>query len=116
MVDAMFRLRERKEWKLLSVLPKADRGLAIAWWIVLVLRGVLPAVFGIAMGALVGAVQNHADLATPLAFAGAIFVLLQVLTPIHQAVSGNLGDRTASWLYDQLTKACVRPPGMGHLE
>ena len=30
--------------------------------------------------------------------------------------SANLGDRTAAWLYDRLTEACVRPPGMGHLE
>ena len=45
-----------------------------------------------------------------------MFVLLQVLTPIHQATSANLGDRTAAWLYDRLTEACVRPPGMGHLE
>src|SRR5207302_7909936 len=28
----------------------------------------------------------------------------------------NLGDRTAAWLYDRLTGACVRPPGIGHLE
>ena len=47
---------------------------------------------------------------------GGVFVLLQVLTPIHQAVGANLGDRTAAWLYDRLTEACVRPPGMGHLE
>jgi ABC-type multidrug transport system fused ATPase/permease subunit len=39
-----------------------------------------------------------------------------VLSPIHQAVSANLGDRTAAWLYDRLTEACVRPPGIGHLE
>ena len=45
-----------------------------------------------------------------------VFVLLQVLTPIHQAIGANLGDRTAAWLYDRLTEACVRPPGMGHLE
>jgi hypothetical protein len=45
-----------------------------------------------------------------------VFVLLQVLTPIHQALGANLGDRTAAWLYDRLTEACVRPPGMGHLE
>ena len=43
-------------------------------------------------------------------------MLLQVLSPIHQAVSANLGDRTAAWLYDRLTEACVRPPGIGHLE
>jgi ABC-type multidrug transport system fused ATPase/permease subunit len=68
------------------------------------------------MGVLVGAVQRGDRLAGPLALAGAIFVLLQVLGPIHQAVGANLGDRTAAWLYDRLTEACVRPPGLGHLE
>jgi ABC-type multidrug transport system fused ATPase/permease subunit len=110
------RLTERKEWKFFSVLPKADPALAALWWIVLVLRGVLPAVFAISMGVLVGAVQRGQPLAGPLAFSGAVFVVLQVLSPIHQAASANLGDRTASWLYDRLTEACVRPPGMGHLE
>ena len=66
----------------------------------------------IAMGVLVGAVQQGAGLAVPLAFAGVVFVLLQVLAPIHQAIGANLGDRTAAWLYDRLTEACVRPPGM----
>ena len=110
------RLRARKEWKFFAVLPQADPGLAAAWWTVLLLRGVLPSAFAIAMGVLVGAVQQGHALAGPLAFAGAVFVLLQVLNPIHQAVSANLGDRTAAWLYDRLTEACVRPPGIGHLE
>jgi ATP-binding cassette, subfamily B, bacterial len=109
-------LTARKEWKFFAVLPKADPGLAAAWWTVLLLRGILPAAFAIAMGVLVGAVQQGHPLAGPLAFAGAIFVLLQVLSPIHQAVSANLGDRTAAWLYDRLTAACVRPPGITHLE
>jgi ATP-binding cassette subfamily B protein len=112
----MRRLWERNEWKLFAVLPKADLALASAWWGVLVLRGLLPALFGIAMGLLVEAVQLGTGLAAPLTFAGTVFVLLQILTPIHQAVSANLGDRTAAWLYDRLTEACVRPPGMGHLE
>lgn len=109
-------LTERKEWKFFAVLPKADPGLAAAWWLGLVLRGILPAAFAISMGVLVGAVQRDAPLGSPLAFAGAIFVLLQVLGPIHQALGTNLGDRTAAWLYDRLTEACVRPAGMGHLE
>jgi len=108
--------RERQEWKFFSVLPRADPLLAAAWWLVLLLRGALPAVFGIAMGVLVGAVQHGAELAAPLVFVGIIFVLLQTLNPIHQAVSANLGDRTAAWLYDRLTEACARAPGMGHLE
>src|SRR3984885_3825838 len=109
-------LTDRKEWKFFGVLPKADPGLAGAWWTILLLRGILPAAFAIGMGLLVAAVQRGGPLGGPLAFAGAIFVSLQVLSPIHQAVSANLGDRTAAWLYDRLTEACVRPPGMGHLE
>ncbi len=112
----MSRLRERNEWKFFGVLPKADRPLAVAWWTVLVLRGLLPAAFALAMGALVGAVQDGRGLGAPLAFVGVVFVLLQVLTPIHQAISANLGSRVAAWLYDRLTEACIRPPGMGHLE
>jgi len=110
------RLTERKEWKLFAVLPKADPALAAAWWAALLLRGILPAVFAIAMGVLVGAVQHGQALAVPLTLVGTTFVLLQVLTPVHQAISTSLGDRTAAWLYDRLTEACVRPPGMGHLE
>jgi ATP-binding cassette, subfamily B, bacterial len=110
------RLRERKEWTFFGVLPKAAGPMAIAWWVLLLLRGILPAVFGIAMGMLVGAVQRGNSLAVPLSLVGVVFVLLQIMTPLHQAVSTNLGDRTAAWLYDRLTDTCVRPPGMGHLE
>ena len=110
------RLRARNEWQFFAILPKADRSLAFTWWIALFLRGVLPVVFAVAMGVLVDAVRNGGRLAMPLAFAGIVFVLLQVLAPIHQAVGANLGDRTAAWLYDRLTQACVRPAGMGHLE
>jgi ABC-type multidrug transport system fused ATPase/permease subunit len=110
------RLRDRPVWKFFAVLPRADRGLAIGWWAVLVLRGVLPVLFAIAMGALVAAAQRRAGLGTPLAVAGAVFVLLQVLAPLHHALSANLGSRVAAWLYDRLTEACVGPPGLGHLE
>ena len=80
------RLRERQEWKFFAVLPRADRGLAFAWWSILLLRGVLPAGFAIAMGALVAAVQRGESLAAPLAAVGVVFVLLQVLAPLHQAI------------------------------
>ena len=110
------RLRDRNEWKFFGALPQADRPLAILWWVVLALRGVLPAVFAVAMGVLVGAVEGHHRLGVPLAAIGVVFVLLQVLAPIHQALGANLGSRTAAFLYDRLTVACVTPPGMGHLE
>jgi ATP-binding cassette subfamily B protein len=112
------RLRARNDWTLAGVLPRADGALAVAWWTILILRGLLPAGFAIAMGWLIGAVQRGggAGLAAPLCLVGVLFVLLQVLSPLHQVASANLGSRTAAWLYDQLTTACVRPPGMGHLE
>jgi ABC-type multidrug transport system fused ATPase/permease subunit len=110
------RLTARKEWQFFGALFRAGPALATAWWAILLLRGTLPAAFAIAMGVLVGAVQTGEALALPMAITGAIFILLQVLSPIHQSVGTNLGDRTAAWLYDRLTEVCVRPAGMGHLE
>jgi ABC-type multidrug transport system fused ATPase/permease subunit len=102
--------------KFFAILPRADGILAAVWWAVLVLRGVLPALFAIAIGALVGAVERGENLLYPLALVGIVFFPLQVLPPLHHALGANLGSRTAAWLYDRLTWACVRPPGMGHLE
>jgi ABC-type transport system involved in cytochrome bd biosynthesis fused ATPase/permease subunit len=110
------RLTDRNEWKFFATLPKADPVLAAAWWSVLVARGLLGPAFGIAMGVLVAAVTRGAPLGWPLAIVAASFVLLQVLPPVQQAISANLGDRLASWLYERLTVACVRPPGIRHLE
>ncbi|HYL74641.1 MAG TPA: ABC transporter ATP-binding protein [Bryobacteraceae bacterium] len=109
-------MRSRREWNFLGILPKADRPLAIAWWFILLLRGLLPALFAVAMGVLVGAVQRGDSLIFPLSLTGAVFVLLQILSPLHRAIGTNLGSRAAAWLYDELTTACVTPPGMGHLE
>jgi ABC-type multidrug transport system fused ATPase/permease subunit len=115
-VPSLRSITGRKEWQFFAVLPKADATLAVAWWTALILRGILPALFAIAMGALVAAVQGGGSLGTALAVTGVIFVLLQILPPIHTAVGYNLGDRTAAWLYDRLTEAAVRPPGVAHLE
>src|SRR5207244_54970 len=77
-------LRARNEWKFAGVLLRADRALAVAWWTLLLVRGLLPALFAIAMGGLIGAVQRGGGdaLAAPLALVGVVFVLLQVLSPI----------------------------------
>jgi ATP-binding cassette, subfamily B, bacterial len=103
------RLRARHEWTFFAVLPSADRPLAIAWWTLVLLRGMLPAVFALTMGVLVSAVQRGGRLAPALTLIAIVFLLLQVLAPLHQAVGANLGDRTSAWLYDRLTAhACVR--------
>lgn len=49
--------------------------------------------------------QRDGGLAAPLAVVGSVFVLLQVLSPIHHAVGANLGSRTAARLTDDLTMA-----------
>jgi ATP-binding cassette, subfamily B, bacterial len=110
------RLRQRQEWMFFAALLKADARLTGAWWIVVVLHGVLPALFAIAMGTLVAAVQRGDSRAAPLMLVGAAFVALQVMTPLQTAVSHNLGDRTAAYLYDRLTAMCLRPEGIAHLE
>jgi len=55
-------IRASNQWKFFGILMHSSRALAVAWWSVLVLRGLLPALFAIAMGALVGAVQSGASL------------------------------------------------------
>jgi ATP-binding cassette subfamily B protein len=110
------RIRARQELQLAAALSRADRPMAAGWWSLLGVRGLLPAGFSIATGVLVGAIEHHASLAVPLIFAGVLFVGLQVLGPLHTALSANLGDRTAAWLFDELTGACAAVPGIGHLE
>ena len=59
----------------------------------------MPALFAIAMGILVGAVERTEDLLSPLALVGSVFVLLQVLTPMHQAVSATQrAELLTSWV------------------
>ncbi|MBA3373749.1 MAG: ABC transporter ATP-binding protein [Euzebyaceae bacterium] len=115
-VSVLNRLRARPEWQFFAVLPRANRPLAVAWWVLLVLLGVLPAAFAIAIGVLVSAVQGSDNLAVPLSAAGVVFVALQVLSPLHAQVGRNLGDILSTWLNDRLLQATVRPSGMGHLE
>jgi ATP-binding cassette, subfamily B, bacterial len=110
------RLRDRKEWIFFATLPKAGGLLTWVWWMVVVLHGIVPVLFAIVMGVLVAAVQRGDSLAGWLAIAGTLFVLNQVMTPLQTAVSHNLGDRTAAFLYEVLTAACVRPQGLAHLE
>src|SRR5258708_17803572 len=110
------RIRARQELRLVAALSHADRPMANRWWVLLIVRGLLPACLSIATGVLVGAIQHHYSVAVPLTVVGVVFILLQVTGPLHAALSANLGDRTAAWLYDQLTAACVAVPGIGHLE
>jgi ATP-binding cassette, subfamily B, bacterial len=110
------RLRARPEWQFFAVLPKADPVLATVWWALLILSGAMPAVFAVAIGATVSAVQQARPVTVSLALTGVVFVLMLIMNPIQTAVSMNLGNKVSTWLNEALIRACVQPPGIGHLE
>lgn len=110
------RLSRTPEWQFFAILPKAAPVLSALWWLLLVLRGLLPSILSVVTGLLVGAVDTSGDVVPPLILMSVAFVAMQVLNPIHQAVCANLGDRVSAWLYERLMASCVYPPGLGHLE
>jgi len=61
-------------------------------------------------------VQYGGDRTVPLVAVGAVFLALQVLSPLLAQVGRNLGDVLTAWLNDRLLQATVGPPGMAHLE
>lgn len=109
-------LTRRPEWQFFRSLWHADRPLAAAWWLLLLARGLLPIALAVATGRVVDDISDGRPLTASLVVVGALFVVLQVAAPLHSGVAANLGNREAAWLYDQLTDACVTPPGIGHLE
>ncbi len=110
------RLRGRQEWQFFRALRRAAPAYAIAWWVLVVLRGTLPAVTSVGFGWLVSAITRDVSPAGPLVMVGASFTLLLISQPLHQVVSANLGARMAAHLYDRLISTCVAPPGIAHLE
>ncbi|MBR7837611.1 ABC transporter ATP-binding protein [Actinospica durhamensis] len=110
------RLRGREEWKFFAVLPRASRPLCTTWWVLTVLRGVLPGLFTVTVAALVSAVDRGAPPTAPILAAGAVFIAIQLLAPVHGQVSVLLGERLSRWLHDRLLRATTRPSGLAHLE
>ncbi len=105
------------EWRMLfTTLPRAHRGLSWAWWALTVVRALLPAVLIVATGLLIGAVHAGGDTGRPLALVAAGFILTQVLSPIHDAVSTNLGARAGGYLHERLLGAATEADGIAHLE
>src|SRR5437763_565867 len=101
----MGRLRQSNEWRLAGVARAAAPRLSLAWWALVVVRGLLPAAFAISMGVTVAAVEHGDSLALPLALVGVIFVATQALGPLHDAMSANLGALTSTWLHERLLEA-----------
>jgi ABC-type multidrug transport system fused ATPase/permease subunit len=114
--DVVKNFRQTAEWRFFGAMNRADATLSIAWWALIAVRGALPALFTLAMGALVGAVENVQPIAGALAFAGLVFIAIHVLGPVQEALSSALGAKTSTWLLDHLMTATTAPPGLAHLE
>ncbi len=97
---------------------RAAPAFAVAWWALLVVGAVLPSVFAVLMGRVVGLVGHPGEehLTPWLLALGGCFLVMQVLPHLHTVVSRILGLRVANWLTDRLMHASVQPAGIAHLE
>jgi ABC-type multidrug transport system fused ATPase/permease subunit len=109
-------LRERPSTQFFTTLTRSVPGLATAWWILLVVRALVPAGLAISIGLLVGRVESGGDLTGPLVVFGVVFVVSQVAPPVHQVVGQLLGHHFSSVLNERLMAATFGPDGIGHLE
>ncbi len=105
------------EWQLVfRVLPRAHRGLARAWWALVIVRALLPVVVIVATGALVGAVDAGSKPGWPLAVVAAATIAVLVLSPLHDAASASLGAHVGADLHRRLLRAATGSAGIAHLE
>ncbi len=109
-------LGERPATRFFVVLTRSVPGLATAWWLLLLVRALVPAGLAVATGLLVGRVESGADLTAPLVVFAVVFVLSQVAPPVHQVVGALLGHHLSAVLNERLMAATLAPDGIGHLE
>ncbi|MGA8248610.1 MAG: hypothetical protein WB797_17010, partial [Nocardioides sp.] len=109
-------LAERPASQFFVVLTRSVPSLAAAWWLLLLLRSLVPAGLAVATGLLVGRVESGADLTAPLVVFGVVFVVSQVAPPVHQVVGALLGHHFSSVLNERLMAVTLAPEGIGHLE
>ena len=109
-------LRARPATRFFVTITRAVPGFATAWWLLLLVRALVPAGLAIVTGLLVGRVQDGGSLSGPLTAFGVVFVLSQVGPPVHQVVGALLGHHVSSILNDRLMATTLGPDGVGHLE
>ncbi len=90
--------------------------LAIVWWVMLLVRAVLPAGITVGLGALVKAISAGRSVGTPLLVVAICFAVFSVSGPLHTQLGAILGDRTSGQLQSELVAACSNPAGIAHLE
>jgi ATP-binding cassette subfamily B protein len=109
-------LRARPATRFFLTMTRSVPGFATAWWLLLVVRALIPAALAIATGLLVGRVEGGGDLTTPLVVFGVVFVASQVAPPLHTVIGALLGYHLSNVLNDRLMSASLGPDGIGHLE
>lgn len=112
----MERLSRHQQVVFFRTLYRAAPALAVLWWVLLILGGLLPALFALATGATINAVDQGTSLTGPLVAVGIMFTTMQVINPVHVAIGQNLGRRAADWMNDRLMRATTEPDGISHLE
>ncbi len=116
LTNGLSRLGERPASQFFVALTRSVPGLATAWWLLLLVRSLVPAGLAVATGLLVGRVEAGGDLTGPLVLFGVVFVASQVAPPVHQIVGTLLGHHFSSVLNERLMAATLGPDGIGHLE
>ncbi len=112
----MATLRASSTVALLRANLRASRTLAIVWWVMLLVRALLPAGVTLGLGALVKAISGGRSVDAPLLVVAICFAGSSVSGPIHTQLGAILGDRTSGRLQSELVAACSTPAGIAHLE
>ena len=101
--SAFRRLRARQELQLAAALKRADPAMATGWWSLLALRGLLPAASPSPPACWSGRFSTSRASGWRWLWWASCSSCCRCSAPLHTALSANLGDRTAAWLYDELT-------------
>jgi ATP-binding cassette subfamily B protein len=101
---------------LLAILYRAHPRLALAWWGFILINSLLPIALTLSIGWIVESAMKGKIQPESLALLGLVFIALNMLSTIGEAVSGSLGARASEWCHRQLLQACLAPQSVSHLE
>lgn len=111
---------------LLRILPRAGRREAAIFAILVTLQGVLPAVFIVTTGVLIGAVPGTVESGTgstdgrrflmALIALAVLYAIQHVVAPTRQVIEETLGIRLSGILREAVMRAVMAGRGIAHLE
>lgn len=107
---------DRPTWTFFRAVHAATPTRSTLWWAMVAVRGALPAVLGVLAGWLTETITEGGSLTVPLVALAVTFVVSQMTGPIHEALSYDVGEHTATAFNDQLLALTTDPPGIAHLE